>query len=204
MDRLNVLRAAGASAALLLAAAAPAAGAQEGTPPVAGDAVVALPVGINPGVCGEGGDLAPDPVFELGVLGPAADEDLSLPEADEVRGLQLSPPVMILEETIDASFDDLLGDSRAVVVRSGDEGQGQGYVACGQLGGVVADGRLAVGLRPLGDERYFGVAVLEDASRAADIEEGQLLATVYLFQEQGPLGPLGEGATPPAEAGASS
>jgi hypothetical protein len=190
MNPTELLRGVGLPAALFLAVATGAA-AQQGTA-LPGDEAVALPVTINPGMCGEGGDLAAAPVFALGVLGPAADEDPSLPEADEVRGLQLSPPVLTLEEPIDATFDDLLGDAHAVVVASGAEGEGQGYVACGQLGGVVADdGQLAVGLRPLSDEHYFGVAVFEDAGRASEIAEGQLLATVYLFQDRGPLGPLG-------------
>ena len=196
MEPMKLLRGIGVPAALFVAVAT-GASAQDGTPPP-GDEAAALPATINPGVCGEGGEIAPDPLFELGVLGPAADEDPSLPAADEVRGLQLSPPVLTIEEPIEATFDDLLGDAHTVVVRSGPESGGEGLVACGQLGGVVADGRLAIGLRPLSDERYFGVAVFEDASRADDLADGELLATLYLFQEQGPLGPLGVGAEAPA------
>lgn len=194
MDWTRLLRTIGIPAALFLAlagsgAAQDAAEAQES----GGGAALALPVAIAQGQCGEGGDLAAS-VFELGALGPSVDEDPSLPEADEVRGLQLSPPVMTLEEPLEITFDDLFADPHAVVVGSAEEDQG--YVACGQLGGVVDDGRLAIGLRPLSDERYYGVAVVEDADRAAEIGETELLLTVYLFQEQGPAGPLGAVASP--------
>ncbi|MBA3415134.1 MAG: hypothetical protein H0U10_07935 [Chloroflexia bacterium] len=194
MDRTKLLRAVGIPAALFLAvavaegsAAQDAAEARESGE----DASLALPVGIAAGQCGEGGDLAA-PVFELGVLGPSVDADPSLPEADEVRGLQLSPPVLTLEAPLEITFDDLFGDPHAVVVGSAESDQG--YVACGQLGGVVDDGRLAIGLRPLSDERYYGVAVVEDADPATEAGETEFLVTVYLFQEQGPAGPLGAGA----------
>lgn len=195
MRLITIVRAACAGVALFLALAASPATAQEGTP--SGNEALALPAAIYSGVCGESGELGNEVVYELGLIGPTVGEEADVPEADEVRGLQLSPPVMTLEETIDASFDDLLGDSHAVVVASEN---GEEPAACGQLGGVVADGRLAVGLRPLTDERYYGVAVIEDTGRRAEIAKGQLLITIYVFQEQGPIGPLGHGSTPTADA----
>lgn len=165
-----------------------------------GDEALALPAGILAGFCGEGGDLADEMAYDLDLIGSTVGEEEDVPEVDEVRGLQLSPPVMMLEETIDTSFDDLLSDPHPVVVASN---EGEELAACGQLGGVVEDGRLAIGLRPLTEERYDGVAAIEDGSRRADLVADQLFVTVYVFQEQGPIGPLGHGATPSAGADAN-
>ncbi len=172
--------------------------AQEPTTEAGQRDVTAMPAAVHAGYCGEGGDLAVEPVYELGVLGPAVGEnDEAVTEPEDVRGTMLSPPVLKLEEEIDTAFDDLLGRPHAIVIHQSAEDDGT-YAACGELGGVPIDGELAVGLRPLSEERYYGVAVLEKDSGAPVVGEDTTRVTVYLFQEQGPPGPLGLGSTPEA------
>ncbi|MBW3632296.1 MAG: hypothetical protein KY456_04620 [Chloroflexi bacterium] len=60
----------------------------------------------------------------------------------------------------------------------------------------------ALGLRPLTDERFYGVAVLAEATGRDTATNRQLVVTVYVFQEQVPTGPLGAGLTPTASASA--
>jgi len=200
MDIQRLKRSAGAlgGSAALLALAAGGALAQDATPGAVEGVVLDLPVGIYAGVCGEGGDLEPIPAYELGVIGPTADQDPDRPGAEEIRGLQLSPPVLRLEATVEAPLDDLLAAPHAVAVRQGTEAER--VVACGQIGGAVDDGELAVGLRPLTGERWYGVAVLDAEGGVPVVGEDQTEVTVYLFQEQGQPGPLGAAATPEAAA----
>ncbi len=106
---------------------------------------------------------------------------------------------MLTDETIiDATFDDLLNGPHAVVVHESPENFDT-FVACGELGGVVSDGELQIGLRPLNASRYYGVAVLEKDEGTPLIGEDKTKVTVYVFQDVGPAGPLGPGMTPAAE-----
>ena len=98
--------------------------AQEGTPAADFGADAPFPVAIHAGTCGEGGDLAAEPTYRLGELGPGIGDDGETDEAEDVRGLMLSPPVLTLESTADAAFDDLLDSPHAVVVHGGDEARG--------------------------------------------------------------------------------
>ncbi len=53
--------------------------------------VTALPVAIHAGYCGGVGDLAPDPVYNLGTLGPTVEPAGETLEPEDIRGVQLSP-----------------------------------------------------------------------------------------------------------------
>lgn len=195
MKQPTALRAVGAAAALLLGMATGDAGAQDATTPVASGVVTSLPVAIHSGACGEGGDLGPDPTYDVGLLGPVAGEN-EPPEDDDFGGVQLSPPVLSVEETLDVPLADIIAAPHAIVVQ---ESAADGaYVACGQIGGVLDDGQLAIGLRPLNQAGYYGVAVFEQEQGVPVVGEEQTEVTVYLFQDQGPAGPLGAGASPAA------
>ena len=196
MKPSGALRSAGAAAALLLGMATWGAGAQDATTPVTSGVVTSLPVAIHSGACGEGGDLAPDPTYDIGLLGPVAGEN-EPPEDEDFVGVQLSPPVLSVEETLDVPLADIIAAPHAVVVHESATADGT-YVACGQIGGVLDDGQLAIGLRPLNKSGYYGVAVFEQEQGVPVVGEEQTEVTVYLFQDQGSAGPLGAGASPAA------
>ena len=99
------------------------------------------------------------------------------------------------EASIEGALDDLFNadDPMAIVLHasSGDR------LACGELSGFVRDGMVAVGIRPLDDSGFYGVAVFHED---ADVT-GQTTVTTYLFEEKGAAGPtgLGDASTPISE-----
>lgn len=156
--------------------------------------VLDLPGGIYSGPCREGGGLEPVPVYELGVIGPAADQDVDGPVAEEVRSVQLSPPNLESEASIDAFLDDLLAGPPALAVRQGTAGDEA--VGCGGIDSVVHDDELAIGPRPLPPARWYGAAVLEEEGGVPVVGDDRFEVSLYLFQEQGQTRPLGAAATP--------
>ncbi|MCC7022224.1 MAG: cupredoxin family copper-binding protein [Thermomicrobiales bacterium] len=79
---------------------------------------------------------------------------------------------------VDASLQSLLASDHALVVQS-DDGQPGRLLACGDIGGVVRDGRLAMGLAEVDGSGYNGVAILSPDSAGATV-------TLYLMQHLGP------------------
>ncbi len=161
--------------------------AQEGTPAAA----AMHPVAIHHGTCDS---PTTAPAFGLGEtrpIGSTADD-----EGETVRGVPPERPVLFTEETINATFDDLFDAEQPHLIAIHESAQTFGtMLACGQLGGVEDDGRIVVALRPVGESRLAGVAVLdEDESGFLGLGETEIQITVYLFAVAEPTAP--EVATP--------
>ncbi|HEY8445634.1 MAG TPA: cupredoxin domain-containing protein [Thermomicrobiales bacterium] len=155
----------------------PSLGAQ-GTPePMAGPS---LPVAIHQGTCDQ---PVAETAFELGnamTFGLEADEEDDEPQADEIRGTSPDVPVLRAQATIDATFDDLLDQPHLIAVHESTQAMGT-IIACGNLGGVVDDGRLAVAILPTQEGGPTGVAILdEDTEGILGIGEDQVRIAVYL------------------------
>ena len=156
----------------LLAAGGGRARAQDATP-TAGD----LAVAIHAGTCAE--PIA-EPVHDLGAALPYGADEESGELEGEVRGTAPTEPVLRAEGTIGATYGDLLDAPHALAVHEGGQAAGP-MLACGDLGGLVDEGRLAVGLRPVGGSGLAGVALLdEDTEGALGIGEDEVRVTVYL------------------------
>ena len=143
-------------ATLVVSTSAPRASAQDGdrTP---------HPAHIHDGTCDELGDV----VFPL--------EDVSLVEEGEVQGSRSASPVEVSETEVESPLDDILGGRHAVNIHLSAEEIGE-YIACGNVGGRVVDGKLAIGLREVNNSGYTGVAVLQEDDDETDV-------TVYLLEE---------------------
>jgi len=86
-------------------------------------------------------------------------------------------PVVVESSTDDIgriSGQDLTGSPHLIAVFADDA-----MVACGDIGGVVDDDDLLVGLSPVDDSGYFGVANVEDIT---DDDDDDLEVDIYVVQ----------------------
>lgn len=92
-------------------------------------------------------DLDDEIVFQLGAISTAA-ELADGEEADvEVVGFQDVGDLLVLRTNLETGIEALFQQDEvlSIVVRDG-EATDDGYVACGELGGIVVNGQVAVGL----------------------------------------------------------
>ena len=83
--------------------------------------------------------------------------------------------VVLESETDDvAPGEDLLSSPHSVVVFS--EGN---PVACGEIGGYVDDDDLRIGLQPVDDSGYFGIASIDDIDDDDDDDEVEIDLSVF-------------------------
>lgn len=132
------------------------------------------PAHIHEGTCAE---LDPNPavgLFNLLPLGVERDDDGEVAETPERRGT-LSAAEVVYSETDDIQFgwDAMLASPHAIVVHESEDYM-ENYIACGDIGGVVYDddgNEMVIGLHPVGDSGYSGLAVLnEDGDSEVDVE----------------------------------
>lgn len=135
------------------------------------------PAHIHVGTCA---DLDPNPVAPLNNLLPVGternddgtiDEEAEMPES---MGVLTTGPVTYAEsDDVEFAWEDMLATSHAIAVHES-ETNIQNYVACGDIGGVVFDddgNKMVVGLQPVGDSGFTGIAILsEDGDGNVDVE----------------------------------
>jgi len=138
------------------------------------------PAHIHAGTCDELGEVE----FPL--------TDATQPEGED-EGTAPSLVVTTSTTTIETTLDELLLDAHALNVHMGADDMGT-YVACGDVGGVVLDGELVIGLGELNDSGLSGVAILRIADDSTDVE-------FYLTQAAGDDG--GAAGTPASSPAAS-
>lgn len=135
-----------------------------GSAGAAQDAASSHPVHIHSGTCSELGEI----VAPLNDVAPIAGGDVS--------GSELASPVELSVSEVSIPLADILAAPHAVNVHESAENIGD-YIACGEIGGPVVDGKLAIGLREINGSDQSGVAVLEaDANNDTDV-------TIYLVEE---------------------
>jgi len=128
------------------------------------------PAHIHEGTCDT---LNPNPLAPLDdVTGRKLDDDKT-PTSEDLKGSLTAAEVEISESEGDVKFDDVLAMAHAINIHESADNIGN-YIACGDIGGLVADDKLFVGLRELNDSGYAGVAILE----AADDDKTKV--TIYL------------------------
>jgi hypothetical protein len=109
---------------------------------------------VQNGTCEKLGDT----VAEIGVLHPVQAEA----GEGQLRGQLVAPPVLLIDKTVDVSFDDLASSPHSVTVRRQDP-TGTALIACGPITAVATNGQLAIGLQPTTLQDVAGVAVIEKA-----------------------------------------
>ncbi len=154
-------------------------------------AMMPHPGHIHSGSCDQLGDV----VFPLtnasmgmagmmgGTMASPEGETMASPEMGmgEMMGAETATMVATSVTTVDAPLEDILADQHAINFHESEENI-QNYIACGDVGGMIATGpgmeqggTLVVGLRELNGSGYAGIAVLEGM-------EDQTEVSVYLAQ----------------------
>ncbi len=157
------------------------------------DAVVAgHPAHVHSGTCAE---LDPNPLVPLAdVTVPlVGDDEDQAPTSEDIKGAIDQPLVEVSfndELDTDVTFDQLFETSHAINLHESAENI-QNYIACGDIGGVVADDEVFVPLYTQNESGYFGIAKISKDGDGFDLD-------IYLAQPQSPsAAPDGE-ATPDA------
>ena len=146
---------------------------------------------IHSGSCEQLGDV----VFPLtnasmgmegmmgGMMASPEGEAMASPEMGmgEMMGSEAAVQVATSVTTVDAPLEDILADEHAINFHESEENI-QDYIACGDVGGMVATGpgmeqggTLVIGLRELNESGYSGIAVLEGMDDQTEV-------SVYLAQ----------------------
>lgn len=144
------------------------------------EAELSQPAHLHVGTCA---DLDPNPVAPLNNLLPVGvernddgtiDEDADNSDLETLGVLTNGPVTYSETDDIDLKWEDMLGSSHAIAVHESDANI-QNYIACADIGGVVFDDdddtKLVVGLQPVNDSGFSGIAILtEDDDGEVDVE----------------------------------
>ena len=152
--------------------------AQDETPVEESNVVPPHPVAIHQGTCLE---PTAEPAYPIGDAGERTGNDDATPTLEDVRGTPSGLGVDVASATIDVPLDDLLTEDRPHILMVHESAETYNtYIACSEIGGAVLDDSLLLGIRPLNNSEYAGVAVL-----AADGD--QTAVTAYLINLTGRL-----------------
>ncbi|MGI8643909.1 MAG: cupredoxin domain-containing protein [Thermomicrobiales bacterium] len=113
------------------------------------------PVHVHTGTCNELGE----------VIAPLT--SLEQP-AGEATGPGSARQADRSETTVDLALSDILEGGHAINAHESEENPGN-YIACGDVGGVVVNGTLVIGLGELNDSGFTGIAVLEENGDQTDV-----------------------------------
>ena len=127
------------------------------------------PAHIHEGSCAE---LNPNPLAPLTSVVPREPAEDAEAEEQEPQGALTAAPVLFSETSVELSLDDILAAPHAINIHESPE-NAQNYIACGDIGGIVVEDSLYIGLNEQNDSGYHGVAVLER-------DDDQTTVQVYL------------------------
>jgi plastocyanin len=148
------------------------------------------PAHIHVGTCEAPGEI----VFPLSNVSVEFETD-GTPMAGSAAGATSAIPVDASVTTVPASLADIVAGGHTIVAHESDENI-QNYIACGDVGGaMLGTSDLPVGLGPLNDSGFSGVALLHD--------NGDGTTTVSVFLTKSGEGAEGHDMGTPASAGAA-
>lgn len=139
------------------------------------------PAHVHKGSCGP--QLNPNAAFALDDVKIPVNDDQKTPSSSDVKGALNATPVETSEKEIDISLDDLLKNPYAINIAESSSNISKS-IACGNVGGVVVNDDLLIGLQQQNESGYVGVAVLHRDGDQTDV-------TLYLAK-----GLSGPSATP--------
>lgn len=133
------------------------------------NSLAAQTAGVYAGVCNGVATSVTYTLDPVGVSTQALAAGQTYPEAEAINtdaaGVSSQPTSSVSDTTIDVSLSDLTAKPQVIAVSAdGIAGLDEhAPAACGEIGGVVTDGVLRVGLRQQARSTLFGVATLIDA-----------------------------------------
>lgn len=128
-----------------------------------------MPARLHQGTCDAIGPVA----FELNGVGATADLDGNELPAPELLGAPTAAAVEAGVTTVSATLDAIASGGHALKIYQSDDAMDVA-VACGDVGGIVVDGDLIVGLTSTGAEGMTGLALLRS-------EGDQTIVGVFLL-----------------------
>jgi hypothetical protein len=147
----------------MVAFSGPAVMAQDATPEAAA-ASPPRPVHIHTGNCEELGEV----VVPL--------TDLTAPTGDRVGQRNRATVAETSFTSVPLTLDAILAEDHAINAHLSADEIGT-YIACGELGGVIGpDGTLVVGLHPLSDSGFYGIAFLSPGADGASTDVSVFVA----------------------------
>lgn len=130
------------------------------------------PAHVHTGACATPGDV----VFPLSDVGANFVMDGTPMAGTAMMGAESAIPVKAGVTTVQAALADIVAGDHAIVVHESADAI-QNYIACGDVGGMMlGPSDLPIGLAPLSDSGYSGIAWLHD--------NGDGTTTIYTFLTQ--------------------
>ncbi|MBA2278130.1 MAG: hypothetical protein H0W06_10240 [Chloroflexia bacterium] len=129
------------------------------------------PAHIHEGSCA---DLNPNPLEPLTNIIPREPAEDAEEADQEPQGALTAVPVLYSETSVELNLDDILAAPHAINILESPE-NAQNYIACGDIGGLIIDDGLYIGLGELNDSGYNGVALLER-------DDDKTTVSVYLVE----------------------
>ncbi len=148
------------------------------------------PAAIHQGTCTQ---PVAEPAYDLGNVGPPTQEGGQPFAPQDIRG-QITGSALLTATNPQLGFNlnDFLGAGQPAVILIHESAQNYSTIlACGEIGGPVIDGTLTVGIRPLNNSGFAGIAEL-------DSDGDNTAATIWVVPEVQSLSG-GQQATPPAQ-----
>jgi plastocyanin len=131
------------------------------------------PAHIHLGTCDAPGEI----VFPLSNVSSEFQSD-GTPMAGSVAGAESAIAVDASVTTVPASLADIVAGGHTIVAHESDENI-QNYIACGDIGGAMMGASdLPVGLGPVNDSGYSGIALLHDNG------DGTTTVSLYLTESE--------------------
>ena len=131
------------------------------------------PVAIHEGTCAS---PTAEPAWTMdNALSVGVDE-----KDPEVIGSEQTRVITESSKKLDVKLDDLSKTQHVVAVHASPDDYGT-IVACGEIAGILKDGKLVIALVPVDDSGVFGVAILDrDDKKFLDLGKDQTQVTVYV------------------------
>lgn len=146
---------------------------EEDATPEPGAMMDDLPVAIHQGTCEE---PTAEPAFEMeNATQVGADED-----DPEFIGPSTGEEILVTDETVEANLTDAAEEGHIVGVHASADEFGT-LVACGEIGGVLQDGEIAVAIDEVDESGVTGIALLtEDESGFLGLGDDEINVSIYL------------------------
>lgn len=128
--------------------------------------VPAHPAHIHAGTCQELDPAPKAPLSYVSVLVSDSEEE----NANTPRGVLTAGRVLLSStEGVELSMEDILASAHSINIHLSDE-EIDTYIACGEIGGVVVDGDLYIGIRDVNGSGYSGIARLTEDGDSTNVD----------------------------------
>ncbi len=117
------------------------------------------PAAIHQGTCTQ---PVAEPAYDFGNVGPPTNEGGQPFGPQDIKGQITGPALLTATAQMAFNLNDFLGAGQPTVILIHESSQNYNNIlACGEIGGPLIDGTLHVGIRPLNNSGFAGIAELD-------------------------------------------